>query len=282
MGNTFGKLGAALGSIFGPVGTAVGAAGGSVIDGNLAANKERKKANYNHLEKMRRDAEKAGFNPLTVLRATGGQGFNHGQSGALASSTFWQTFGNSAAAVLDENDPYQQKRKQLDIQQAHASLANTIASTQLMKQQTTGMLSQSAPGVIPKSFAVPPGVDVAPGALAEPDVQVSMDSEGAFVQHAVKGLKAVYTDPDTGENFTQYAGEDFGEVGVNISRHGVMKMQALEVPPLSFAVKRTGRNRGNGQVTTSYRINKQDRFLGVLPPLSKSFFIAQGKAMQIR
>lgn len=140
MGNTFGKLGAVLGSAFGPVGTAIGAAGGSVIDGNLAANKERKKANYNHLEKMRRDAEKAGFNPLTVLRATGGQGFNHGQSAALASSTFWETFGNSVGQFVDDNDPYNKKLKELDMQQAQATLDNTRVST----GYTQGLIGQLA------------------------------------------------------------------------------------------------------------------------------------------
>lgn len=133
---TFGKLGSVLGSAFGPVGTAIGAAAGSVIDGNLAKNDARKKANYNHLEKMRRDAEKAGFNPLTVLRATGGQGFNHGQSAALASSTFWKTFGNSVGQVVNDNDPYNKKLKELDLQQAQASLGNTLASTRLMESQS--------------------------------------------------------------------------------------------------------------------------------------------------
>ena len=145
---TFGKLGATLGSMFGPVGTAIGTAAGSVVDGNLAKNDARKKANFNHLQKMMLDAEKAGFNPLTVLRATGGQGFQHGQSGALASSTFWQTFGNSVGQVVDDRDPYKQKLKQLDLQQAQASLANTMASTQLMKIKTVAPLAadQSGPG----------------------------------------------------------------------------------------------------------------------------------------
>ena len=32
------------------------------------------------LKKLRKEAEAAGFNPLTVLRATGGQGFKKGSS----------------------------------------------------------------------------------------------------------------------------------------------------------------------------------------------------------
>ena len=99
------------------------------------AAKQQAESSQTDLKKLRDDAQAAGFNPLTVLRATGGQGFNKGSSGALASATFWGNFANAGVSALNEFDPYNQKRKELDIQQAQASFGNTLASTQLMKSQ---------------------------------------------------------------------------------------------------------------------------------------------------
>ena len=41
---------------------------------------------------LRREAEENGFNPLTVLRATGGQGSRYSEPAKLASSQFWNVF----------------------------------------------------------------------------------------------------------------------------------------------------------------------------------------------
>jgi hypothetical protein len=100
------------------------------------AAKSQANASQTDLKKLRDDAEASGFNPLTVLRATGGQGFNKGASGVLASATFWGNFANAGQTALNDFDPYNQKRKELDMQQAQASLNNTLASTQLMKSQS--------------------------------------------------------------------------------------------------------------------------------------------------
>lgn len=54
---------------------------------------------------LRAEAEKNGFNPLTVLRATGGQGstksYDHGK---MASSAFWATFADNLPNSFDYND----------------------------------------------------------------------------------------------------------------------------------------------------------------------------------
>lgn len=100
------------------------------------AAKQQAKSSQTDLKKLRDDAKAAGFNPLTVLRATGGQGFNKGSSGALASATFWGNFANAGVSALNDFDPYKQKRKDLDLQQAQASLGNTLASTRLMESQS--------------------------------------------------------------------------------------------------------------------------------------------------
>ncbi len=81
------------------------------------------------LKKLRKESEAAGFNPLTVLRATGGQGFNKGSSGALASASFWSSFANSAGQIARQFDPYEKRRKQLDMINTIANIKYTGALT---------------------------------------------------------------------------------------------------------------------------------------------------------
>ncbi len=111
---------------------------GAVQKGKAA--KQQAASSQTDLKKLRDDAQAAGFNPLTVLRATGGQGFNKGSSGALASATFWGNFANAGQSALNEFDPYNQKRKELDMQQSVANLDNTKTST----AYTRGLIGQLA------------------------------------------------------------------------------------------------------------------------------------------
>jgi len=91
--------------------------------GAYKTSKSMKGANDLDLEKLRREAEENGFNPLTVLRATGGQGSTKGPSGGLASGAFFSTFAQGIPSILESK--YDEKMKQ-------ATLANTLASTQSM------------------------------------------------------------------------------------------------------------------------------------------------------
>jgi len=88
----------------------------SAAIGALGARKTAKAmqgANDLDLAKLRREAEQNGFNPLTVLRATGGQGSTKGPSGNLASGAFFQTFAQGIPSILESN--YNKKMKQAQL-----------------------------------------------------------------------------------------------------------------------------------------------------------------------
>lgn len=133
---SFAVLGSAIGSLWGPVGAKIGGGLGAFADAESASERARKankiaeqqaaKArNFNHLKKLRNDAEEAGFNPLTALRATGGQGFSHGGSQAtLASADFWSSFANSAGQIAVHFDPHEQMMRRYDAEIAKETLWN--------------------------------------------------------------------------------------------------------------------------------------------------------------
>ena len=108
----------------------------SVAIGALGARKTAKAmqgANDLDLAKLRREAEQNGFNPLTVLRATGGQGSTKGPSGNLASGAFFQTFAQGMPSILEAN--YNKKMKQAQLTNINASTDNLLASAKSMQNQ---------------------------------------------------------------------------------------------------------------------------------------------------
>lgn len=91
-----------------------------------AAKQQRKQAmsdQDNQYVRMRNAAQRAGFNPLTVMRLTGGQGFT-----GLPTISKAAAFGNAAAGIFDavKNNPidkyYEQIRK-LDLDQRQTTLS---------------------------------------------------------------------------------------------------------------------------------------------------------------
>jgi hypothetical protein len=118
---------------------------GNVIGGvasYAAAKKQRKQAIADQdlqFVRMRNAAQRAGFNPLTVLRATGGQGFT-----GLPLISKAAAFGNMATGIFDAVtqspiDKYNKEIRDLEVKQRKASIDNTISNTAY-----TGILANQA------------------------------------------------------------------------------------------------------------------------------------------
>lgn len=101
---------------------------GALISGALTAygNHKATKAHFNaqqtDLVKLRNEAERAGFNPLTALRATGGQGFQKGYAGGLSSANFYNALGNGITNY--NNGEYNKQLR--DVQIATAQKGYTL------------------------------------------------------------------------------------------------------------------------------------------------------------
>lgn len=115
-----------------PAAATLVSAGSAAVSTYAQSRNANKLANQGtDLGKLRREAEANGFNPLTVLRATGGQGFKQNVSmgsGALASASFFNAF-----AGLGQNIA--------QAKQAEATLKNTLASTANYTAQTRSLSS---------------------------------------------------------------------------------------------------------------------------------------------
>jgi len=134
IGSDFRKLGRKFEDVSRRTAKYTFAAGGAMMGGSAGAqagyqfgsaldDRKYSQQSGTDLGKLRRDAVANGFNPLTVLRATGGQGFYHDQvpMGRLSSDAFFNAFDayernqNKNASVIEEPvDPYKPMDGYLD------------------------------------------------------------------------------------------------------------------------------------------------------------------------
>lgn len=128
-----------------PAAATLVSAGSAAVSTYAQSRNANKLANQGtDLGKLRREAEANGFNPLTVLRATGGQGFKQDVSmgsGALASAAFFNSF-----AGLGQNIA-QSKQQEATLKNTMASTANYTAQTRALSTSAYGQFG--ANGVDP-------------------------------------------------------------------------------------------------------------------------------------
>jgi hypothetical protein len=150
------------------------------------------------LKKLRKEAEAAGFNPLTVLRATGGQGFNKGSSGALASASFWSSFANSAGQIAGQFDPLRKAQREANLAETRAQTAYLGSLTSANGKRIAGVQMTSAYGKRTAGIPVISDVnDVQMNSLGYSDQQINYlvneaiarSDKGDFVDNKVRGLQ---------------------------------------------------------------------------------------------
>jgi len=205
-----------------------------------AAQQQRKQAiadQDNQYVRMRNAAQRAGFNPLTVLRSTGGQGFT-----GLPVISKAAAFGNAAAGIFDAVrqapiDKYNKKVRDLEIKQRKADLELMPMRGKLMKAQINQMiaLNQNQQGLPEARKNVLDGYNLGTSAnenLATFYGNVTTDSETTSTQTRVRPDGSKYTGP-AGEDFDEmllnsaiYAGEQIYTAAKQLSKEGFKALQS--------------------------------------------------------
>lgn len=148
---------AALGALLAkPAVSTLVTAGSAALSSRAQSKNQEALANQGlDLGKLRREAQKNGFNPLTVLRATGGQGFKQDVSlgsGALASASFFNAF-----AGLGQNIA-QAKQQQASLENILASTSNYTAQTRSLSTSAFGQVgARVSQGIDPTRTAIEVG-----------------------------------------------------------------------------------------------------------------------------
>lgn len=100
-------------------------AGASIISRLFGGKKSSNRINY---KQMVRDAEAAGFNPLTALRNGGAAGYMQGGNGTPLSRLAGD-LGGIASDFLNNFDPFEDDKREMEFKLVEAQLANLQADT---------------------------------------------------------------------------------------------------------------------------------------------------------
>jgi hypothetical protein len=248
----------------------------SVIGGAAsyaAAKQQRKQAiadQDNQFVRMRNAAQRAGFNPLTVLRLTGGQGFT-----GLPAISKAAAFGNMATGVfgtLADNyvDKYEEKVKQAVQPKMTPFVKSKNVDTRRLEVE-----------VSPKDWAglnkdVKKQIVNAENIKAQSKIEGMKDTKPVFRAFGIdfegSGAfsSAAAIEESLGDNFI--VGEAAGlMIAGDALLNTASKNLNKNLKPHSIT-KRTGRQ----DPTQNYKIHYNDIVLGILPPLSRKYFITNG------
>jgi len=139
-------------------------AGAGLLGGALQRRDARKNPPKTDLVGLRAEAERAGFNPLTALNATGGAGFQTGRQ-PVSIGAVLQNFGNNVAGIVKANDPVaaatekqnlELMKAQTDMLKSQAVMYNIQGKT--MAQRRTG--GGGARSNVPEGFEIEQGMVV--------------------------------------------------------------------------------------------------------------------------
>jgi hypothetical protein len=281
----------AIGSLFGPVGTVFGAladtrnAKKQIERQNAAAeaayqrqlaqdakNRELAKQDAsNKFTDMKAAAEKAGINPLTALRATGGVGFGmYGGMTAVApvlsKFNFAETFGNNLGT--DFFGQFKNKKTQIEkqIKTAGTFVKSDVIKTELMTAQVSPKNWYGLTKEVQRQLANAENIT----AQAKIDGAVDTVAKFKFGGFNFEGSGLFGAMPSYEETL--------GELGSTVMAP-VLATDAF-MATASRGAKKNAKawpsKSGRGKITNVYKIHGNDRYLGVMPPLSKKYFTTGG------
>ena len=119
-------------------------AGASVI-GSIFGNKPKKTTSSVNYVQMVRNAEAAGFNPLTALRNGGAAGFTTTTTPALSSAEVLSDVGNKVGQFLQDFDPMADDKREAEYALVQAQIANLNASTDALRRPMSRAQSFNVP-----------------------------------------------------------------------------------------------------------------------------------------
>lgn len=111
-------------------------AGASIVGGLFGRKKSEPQVTKSHVDykRMVRDAEAAGFNPLTALRNGGAAGFSvQSTSAPLSSPSFGETIAGAAQNFLANFDPFEDRQREAEYGLVQAQIANLNSDTSLKR-----------------------------------------------------------------------------------------------------------------------------------------------------
>jgi hypothetical protein len=235
-----------------------------------AAQQQRKQAiadQDNQYVRMRNAAQRAGFNPLTVLRATGGQGFT-----GLPVISKAAAFGNMATGIFDavaQNyvDKYEEEIKQTE----QPKMTPFVKSKHINTERYTAQVS-------PKDWK---GLtkDVKKQIANAENIAAQGKIDGAV--NTVAKFKAFGRDFEGSGLFGAMPSyeETLGELGSTVMAP-VLATDAIVATARKSARKNMitwPEKVGRTTPQKNYKIHREDILLGVLPPLSQVHFIKNGQ-----
>lgn len=137
-------IGAGAGAAASGVGGFLSSAGGQaliqggtqLVGGALQRREARRNPPHVDFARLRYEAEKAGFNPLTALKATGGAGFQTGQT-PVSLGAILQSAGESAISAYNEADPVKKEAQRLENELTKARISALKTTENLPKPGET-------------------------------------------------------------------------------------------------------------------------------------------------
>lgn len=287
-------IGAASGAAAGGAGAATGlggflsSAGGQaliqggtkLIGGAMQRREARKNPPHVDFAKLRTEAEAAGFNPLTALKATGGAGFQTGQT-PVSLGAILQSAGESAISAYNENDPVRKEAARLENELTRARIDALTTTASLPAPGVTRKVSQgndtvprSMPSMTSEGQIRPRSRQDAFGLLSEGLVMVALP-DGQLGQVPRKTLER-FIPPDEVKNGMALIGGDYEEI------LGDLAGQTVLAPRVPGAVQQNfGGLSGYGQKERQKNIDDNMSIQQLLPGwMSKN--IQDGSSIQQR